>query len=348
MAIDASIYQQLRPVEVPSMMDSQQKAATLGNLAMQNQHMGQQMQSAKRQEDYNSHLQKASQFGQELEGLAGMSPQERASAWPGVKDQLVKQGVLNPMDAPSDHDEGYFRQSLMKYRQSKEGIERELEKAKIGNLNAEAGKNWASAGLEKRGKHLAAEQSDKLAGHDASLKQIQDLEDAVRANQGIMGPIAGPIMSSLPYATRSQSLQALTGAAAQKVGKSLEGGKLTDADIERYKKMLPTNSDSPDVALQKISQVRRMVSQQQSSDLDAYGKSGLDVSRFSPAQVNDISITKKQAPRTIVRSAMASDQNQRTPTSQLSTQDMEAIHWAQKNKSDPRSQQILQMHGMNK
>lgn len=145
MPIDASIYQNLKPVEMPSMMDTAGKAMNLSSLAMQQQHLGKQMEQEDRESKMTAHLQKASVFGNALESLAGMPEQERAVAYPKAKAELVSAGVLKPEDAPDEYDSGFYRQSLMRFRQSKEGIEHQLKIAQIGEIQAKTAKDYAEA-----------------------------------------------------------------------------------------------------------------------------------------------------------------------------------------------------------
>lgn len=138
MPIDTNIYQNIKPIEMPSYLDSQQKAANLSALAMQQKHMGQQMQNEDQAAKMQAHLQKAQVFGNTLEGLSGLSPQERAVAYPQVRQQMIQEGVIKPEDAPEEHDEGFYRQSLMRYRQTAPAIENQLKKAHAAFYMAES------------------------------------------------------------------------------------------------------------------------------------------------------------------------------------------------------------------
>lgn len=245
-----------------------------------------------------------------LEYVAGAPESQRKQAYGAMMGNLERQGV-DTSKMPKDYEPGMFRSMYDIASKQKPVLEQTLAQSNISHVDAETAKIYSEIGKEKR-KPLAAEQSDRLAGHDAGFKQLDDLEAAIKANSDIMGPVAGRTRGLIPGSetnTRAKSLQALVNTAAQKIGKSLEGGKLTDADIERYRGMLPTNTDAPELALQKIEQVRRMVAQQQASDLDTYGKAGINVAEFSSRTPNDISITKrpKGGKRDTVNSAVADD-----------------------------------------
>lgn len=138
MGIDTSIYQNQKLQEAPSILDSQQKASNLRTIGLQQQHMGQQINTAEREEKMTAHLQKASQFGSALESMSGMSPEQRASAYPSIRNQLLKEGIVGEQDIPPEHDEGFYRQSLSRFQQSREGIDRALEKAKTAHYYDQA------------------------------------------------------------------------------------------------------------------------------------------------------------------------------------------------------------------
>jgi hypothetical protein len=132
--IDASIYQNLRPVEAPSMLDSAQKAMSLKSIGMQQEQMSREAEAMKMQQ----HLQKASAFGNALEGLSGMTEPERAAAYPKVHAELVNGGVITPEQAPAQYDPSFYRSSLMRYRQTAPAIEMQLKKSQIAENYAQA------------------------------------------------------------------------------------------------------------------------------------------------------------------------------------------------------------------
>lgn len=131
-------YGLLNPVQAPSLMDSRMKAANLSSMAM-NQERGQKQMAREDQEAaHMEHLRKASVFGNALEGLAGISEQDRPVAYERMRSDLLKNGVMRPEDIPEQYDGGYVRQSYAKFQNSKEGIENRLKQAQIAKLEREA------------------------------------------------------------------------------------------------------------------------------------------------------------------------------------------------------------------
>lgn len=139
---------------------------------------------------------------------------------------------------------------------------------------------------------LSSEQSQGMAAHDAALKQLDDFEAALKSNADIVGPVAGTINAMDPRNDRAGKLEALANVTAQNIGKSLEGGKLGEADVPRYRQMLGGMRENLDRALGKVAQARRMILQRREADIDSYGAGGYDVSRLKRLPIPDIDITK--------------------------------------------------------
>lgn len=141
MAIDTSIYGLLKPVQAPSYMDSMKSASVISGAAMQQAKGAQEMDAAKMQ----AHLQKASAFGNALEGLAGLSEQERAAAYPKVHAELAQAGIISPDQAPAEYDPTFYKSHLARYRQSSPAIKAQLEKAQLGLIQSQTAENYAQA-----------------------------------------------------------------------------------------------------------------------------------------------------------------------------------------------------------
>lgn len=145
MPIDASIYSQLKPVEMPSYMDSQAKAANLSQLAMQQAHGMKQMQQEDKDAQFKDQQRKVSVFGSVLSSMDGKSPEQRAAMWPQARAQLLESGVGTPEaipeQLPNDLVDGYLR----RFKQSPEYMDMQLKQAQTNKYNAEASKDRALA-----------------------------------------------------------------------------------------------------------------------------------------------------------------------------------------------------------
>lgn len=225
----------------------------------------------------------------------------------------------------------------------------EKQKADVAEKHAKAQEShqqkqiqleYAKLGQTKSGKPMAAEQTDRLSGHEASLATLSDLRKTIQANPQYYGPVGGRLRALNPYSDFAKGIESLNKTAAQNIGKSLEGGKLTDQDILRYQKMLPSNADSPEVAQTKIDLLERMVNQKRNADLSTFAKAGLNVAEFAQSQIPEskiLSPEQKGAARPERGTAMAGEA---TP------EDQAAIQWAKSNPKDPRAKAILNLHGM--
>lgn len=154
-------------------------------------------------------------------------------------------------------------------------IEKEKARAEIGKLNAEAAKARGETG----GKIVPAGEAVSTAGSTSASEALGDVEKLVSANEDLFGPGQGRVaglMGSWGLNNDAQSADATLKQRAQIIGKYLEGGKLTDADIERYQKSLPQLSDSPQVAQSKIASLRRLIAQKQAAELDSLRGAGYD------------------------------------------------------------------------
>jgi hypothetical protein len=133
------------------------------------------------------------------------------------------------------------------------------------------------------GKQLTSEQVNKIAGIESSRSQLGKILEEVDLKAEFMGPVAGRVSAMTPYATEAKAFDARMKLAAQKIGVALEGGKLTDEDISRYRQMLPNIQDTPEVAKEKIKIVSDLLDTEQSVALETLKQSGYNVGRFAQA-----------------------------------------------------------------
>lgn len=109
-------------------------------------------------------------------------------------------------------------------------------------------------------------------------QQLSDVRKTLEANQDSFGPVMGRLNSLNPYDEKSSTIDAQMRAAAQSFGKYMEGGVLRKEDEDKYRKMFPSLSDTPEVARNKLAIVDRLLSSRQGSNVAALKTSGYDVS----------------------------------------------------------------------
>lgn len=109
-------------------------------------------------------------------------------------------------------------------------------------------------------------------------QQLSDVRKTLESNQDSFGPIMGRLNSLNPYDEKSATIDAQMRAAAQSFGKYMEGGVLRKEDEDKYRKMFPSLSDTPEIAKNKLAIVDRLLSSRQGSNVAALKTSGYDVS----------------------------------------------------------------------
>ena len=145
MALDASIFQNIKPVEVDTYGDQQRRQLANSQLAVQNRRGEQEAAAAERE----AGMQKLNVIGSAMESISGLDPAARAQAYPQVRNQLVQAGVLKPEEAPEQHDEGFYQSALRQYKQGMEYAKRQNMGAQTAKLYAEAkGEGNKGQGLE--------------------------------------------------------------------------------------------------------------------------------------------------------------------------------------------------------
>lgn len=195
MPIDTSIYQTLRPIENPSMDKAQESAMNLGNMAMRNKALSNQISQQEKDAAYQNHIRKASVFGGALESIAGLPPQQRAQEYANVRNSLIQDGIIKEQDAPAQYDDGFYRQSLTRYHQTKDYLDKQLAQAQISKMQQGGGqKNVFQQETEKR---LAKGFTDTQEAGSKAQETIDQMDDALdslvgysKNSLGGTGPLA--------------------------------------------------------------------------------------------------------------------------------------------------------------
>ena len=139
----------------------------------------------------------------------------------------------------------------------------------LQDLQKTGGKNASSIALI--GKYLGidpeAKQNDltlsdtaiaRLSDYNNAMRQLGSLGDTFSSNP-VSNPLIGKLRGMNKFDTTAQTQQSQIDAVRQIVGKALEGGVLRKEDEAKYAKILPTLSDTPTVAKNKIKQVMSLL-----------------------------------------------------------------------------------------
>ncbi len=137
-----------------------------------------------------------------------------------------------------------------------------------------------SGGKQEVGRPLSAQQSQLLSDGANMVSVLNPINELITNRANLFGPVAGRFNAANPYDTTSQTANSQLTAAAQMVGKYMEGGVLRQEDVAKYQKMLPQLSDTPQVAKNKLENVQKLLSDKQQQYIRDYQTAGFDASGF--------------------------------------------------------------------
>lgn len=217
-------------------------------------------------------------------------------------------------------------------------LDKKYKEAQIRKLDSESKKQ---TGL----KPLTPPQILNINEGNAIPGTLDRISEVINTNKSLFSPIIGKIRQQNPYDEQARVVDAEMRAASQQFGRFMEGGVLRKEDEEKYRKMFPQITDTPKIANGKLKVINDLMRRKQESDIKALKVQGFDLAGLDlPMKQNTIeqpSSLAKQAGGALLDLAIPSAQ-----AAGLTPEDQQAIDWAKKNPNDPRSVQILQMHGI--
>lgn len=204
----------------------------------------------------------------------------------------------------------------------------------------------AAQGEQSRRTALASTRKDRLPADkvltvnqgNAIPKQLTEIGTTIDQNQDAFGPVIGMVSGLNPYDTRAKTIDAQLRASAQAFGRYMEGGVLRKEDEEKYRRMFPTLSDTPEVARNKLAIVNKLLVEKQQSDVSALQQQGYSVSGLqADLGTGEIPSVIRSNPR----SAGVIPEAQAAGGMQFDAQDVQALQWAQANPQDMRAREIM-------
>lgn len=105
---------------------------------------------------------------------------------------------------------------------------------------------------------MTADTKNQLRSTEISLQKIQELKDAFN-QKGSSIPYVGGIQTVNPLDAEGGGFGTLIGTINQEIMKSLEGGRMTDADVKRYKPYMPQATDTKERAIEKINNLEKLL-----------------------------------------------------------------------------------------
>lgn len=216
-----------------------------------------------------------------LQGLANQSPQQPAS----LEDALLNQDLLNSaaspnstnipnnvqsMETSSGLSSPYAQQSDMSSGYAQQPVQSPYPKENLlYDLRRDPSNSSEYIKLYKQYDEIFGQPAqEQLTLSDSAItkttdnsKAMQGLDelDAILQDGYAGGAVSGNIRKYNPFDTDFKTQQASIDRIRQIVGKALEGGVLRKEDEDKYKKILPTMQDQPEVYRAKVEQLRIMM-----------------------------------------------------------------------------------------
>lgn len=248
-----------------------------------------------------------------LQGVAGDIDRRELGAEQAEVEALRRFVQGNFQADQTDADQAYKNQML--------GLQREQNAISA-----------AKAGAAKPGKTLGDSSVANYTSSQGAIKMAGDLQKTITNYAKLMGPAEGK-KAMWPWNEGHKTLQGEFDLVRQKIGKMIEGGVLRAEDEKKYVKILPTITDTPQVAIEKARKMEAMLKVDLGRYMENYGRAGYDVSGFAD-----------QTAQYQREAAGALSQNAPSPAGGGDS-DSQAVAWAKANPGDPRSARILQLNG---
>jgi len=187
MAIDTSIYQSIRPVEIPSILDSQSRAMNLSQLAMQNAHTASQLSRENKAAQEADKQKSLIAIGGAVENILKLPKDQWESAYNNEVGGLVKSGHLGPQDAPPFSEQmlgSIYGQlnSNPQWLQLKK-TQAEIASSKFDPIDRDLDRQFKKSQIAKNNAEAAKEKNEAKNGKDPSQSQFAAAAFGTRASQ---------------------------------------------------------------------------------------------------------------------------------------------------------------------
>lgn len=148
-------------------------------------------------------------------------------------------------------------------------------------------------------KTLPATQAVNLSSGKAAVQALEDLKGIIEKNKHEFGFKRGLLNKGKAIfggekGTTARTIQSDLQTRGQILSKFLEQGKLSDKDRDFYLGQVPTLTDSPESAFNKISTLSRIVQQLHNQNIEGFDAAGYDVSKFTDIPLTEIRTLKTE------------------------------------------------------
>lgn len=135
----------------------------------------------------------------------------------------------------------------------------------------------------QRGKPMTSEQVSQLTQLDSVANTLQMLDSRVQSvPDKDRGPFYGKARGINPYDKQAQEIAALTMGVVTPMARGVfnEVGVITKEDDAKYRGMLPTLSDTPELSRTKMANLKTLLRDSKIAQIENMKKAGLDVGGF--------------------------------------------------------------------
>lgn len=148
---------------------------------------------------------------------------------------------------------------------------------------------------EGKGKELTSEMVQKLSQFDSVKMSMGEIKETMKGID--RGPITGFLREKNPYDVDAQYLNKLVESVVPGLARTVFGevGVLTDADVKRYKEMVPNMKTEEQVAEALIKMLDKKINASYSGYINTAKKAGFDVSGFEAAAAEEKAATDTTA-----------------------------------------------------
>lgn len=136
------------------------------------------------------------------------------------------------------------------------------------------------------GRSVLSGDAGRIAEFDTSLDDADVLEKEMGttgASSQVGAMLPNVVTELTGWGSDAKARQAVINRVKQVIGKALEGGVLRKEDEQKYKDILPTIGDAPDVAKAKVTGLKSAIQQRRQRLIESLEDAGFDVSKY-PAE----------------------------------------------------------------
>lgn len=234
-----------------------------------------QMKGQELQMDWTPLMALADAWGVDKSNLAQSYKRPMSAQEKNAQIMSLQEKLLSHKQAAAKGRTEALSSAIAAFKAAKENpLKQELMRSQIAA-------NMAAAGQKQLGKPVPEAAIQKLSDFEAGLNQLGIVEQNLKQNADVFGPVQGRVGGINPLDERAQSVQSDINAARQIIGKAVEGGVLRKEDEVKYQKILPNISDTPAVAMHKMKQFRQNLSKDYTRYKNKLGEAGYNVKNIS-------------------------------------------------------------------